>query len=559
MFRNFFVTTALPYANGPLHIGHIMEYIQADIWVRSMRMSGHKVYFIGADDAHGAPIMLMAKKEGIEPHELVMRYTSERLKYLNGFNIEFDHWHSTASEENRQLCKDIYFRLKKNGFIETRSVQQFYDPVNEFFLSDRYIRGQCPKCYEKNQFGDSCEACGSVYTPSDLIEPYSELTGCTPIMRSSDHLFFKLSDPKCVQFLREWTSGKSLSGSPRLQPEIFSKVQEWLGVENDSLKDWDISRDFPYYGIEIPDNPGKYFYVWLDATIGYLASLKSFCLAKGIDFEALLDPNNAIEQIHFIGKDIVYFHALFFPAILRFSERKTPDSINVHGFVNINNSKMSKSRGNGISPLRYLEIGMNPEWIRYYFASKLSQKCEDINFSSQDFLARINSDLIGKYINIASRTAHFITTYFNNMLQYESETESLINELKTKTECVRTLIQALDYSKAVRKISEYSDQINYYINSCKPWNLSKNGSKTGNYDEKEQLWKICSYSLAYFKALTVMLSPILPELTKQISKDFYRIEHKISWNDAHILPTHISPFKPFMKRVDQKMIEKLFL
>ncbi len=559
MSRTLFVTTALPYANGSLHIGHIMEYIQADIWVRSMRMSGHKVYFIGADDAHGAPIMLKAKKEGITPHELVQRYSSERKEYLNGFHIQFDHWHSTASDENKQLCHDIYYCLKSNGFIETRSVKQFYDPIIGMFLSDRYIRGQCPKCYEKHQFGDSCEICGSVYSPSDLIKPYSELTGCKPIVKFSDHIFFKLSNPECVQFLREWTSGKNQAGNPRLQPEILSKVQEWLGISGKSmLSDWDISRDSPYYGIEIPDNPGKYFYVWLDATIGYLSSLKSFCGKKGIDFESLIDRKNSTEQIHFIGKDIIYFHALFLPALLKFSKRKIPDSINVHGFMTINGKKMSKSRGTGISPLRYLEIGLNPEWIRYYFASKLNKKCEDVDFNSNDFVSRVNSDLIGKYINIAARTANFITKHFNNALEYQSGVDKLVEKLRSNTELVRLLIQARNYSKALREISNYSDQVNQYINSSRPWDLAKRIRKTENLEERKQLQQVCSYSAAYFKALTVMLSPILPELTSCIMKDFYQIEHNITWDDASILPMRILPFKPFLKRVDLGMVEKLF-
>ena len=355
MTRKIFVTTALPYANGSFHIGHIMEYIQADIWVRFQRMQGHEVHFVGADDAHGAPIMLKAEAEGITPEQLVARIGAERKQYLDGFHIAFDNWHSTHSPENTELSQDIYRQLKAAGLIYTKSIEQFYDPVKQMFLADRYIKGECPKCGAKDQYGDACEVCGSVYAPTDLKNPYSTLTGATPVMKSSEHYFFKLSDERCRDFLKKW-----LDEAGHLQPQVANKAREWLTGEGDkALGDWDISRDAPYFGIPIPDAPGKYFYVWLDAPVGYLASFKNYCAKKGIDFDAFLaDP--ATEQIHFIGKDIIYFHTLFWPAMLHFAGRKTPNQINVHGFINVSGEKMSKSRGTGIDPLRYLAVGMNP-------------------------------------------------------------------------------------------------------------------------------------------------------------------------------------------------------
>ena len=414
MKRRLFVTTALPYANGSFHIGHIMEYIQADIWVRFQRMRGHEVHFVCADDGHGAPIMLKAQAEGITPEALIARIAAERPQYLNGFHISFDNWHSTHSPENTELSQDIYRALKANDLITTRVIEQFFDPVKEMFLPDRYIKGECPKCGAKDQYGDSCEACGAVYAPTDLRNPTSTLSGATPVMRQSEHFFFRLSDPRCVAFLRDWTQGG------RLQPEVANKAREWLDGES-GLGDWDISRDAPYFGIPIPDAPGKYFYVWLDAPIGYLASLKNH-FAKGQaapqtaqTYDAFVtDPG--VEQYHFIGKDIIYFHTLFWPATLHFSGRKTPDNVFVHGFITVSGEKMSKSRGTGISPLRYLELGMNPEWLRYYIAAKLNARVEDIDFNPDDFVARVNSDLVGKYVNIASRAANFLVKHFDGQV-----------------------------------------------------------------------------------------------------------------------------------------------
>ncbi|MEY4732442.1 MAG: Methionine--tRNA ligase, partial [Pseudomonadota bacterium] len=418
--RQLFVTTALPYANGNFHIGHIMEYIQADIWVRFQRMMGSQVNFVGADDTHGAPIMIAAEKAGITPQQFVANIAAGRKPYLDGFHIAFDNWHSTDAPENHELARQIYRDLRDRAdgsLIESRSIEQFFDPEKNMFLPDRFIKGECPKCHAKDQYGDNCEVCGAVYAPTDLINPFSALSGAKPELKTSEHFFFKLSDPRCVEFLSNWTQ------DGKLQPEVSNKVKEWFsvrtnpdGTTSDGLGDWDISRDAPYFGIEIPDAPGKYFYVWLDAPVGYLASLKNLLDKRGEDYQAYMaNPN--LEQIHFIGKDIVTFHTLFWPAMLHFSGRKTPDKVNVHGFLTVNNGeKMSKSRGTGLDPLKYLSLGMNPEWLRYYLAAKLSGRNEDIDFNAEDFMLRVNSDLIGKFVNIASRSAGFIAKRFEGKL-----------------------------------------------------------------------------------------------------------------------------------------------
>ncbi len=561
MSRTIFVTTALPYANGSFHIGHIMEYIQADIWVRTMRMSGHTVHFVGADDVHGAPIMLKAESEGITPQELVARYASERPQYLNGFHIKFDHWHSTDSAENIALSHDIYRKLKAAGLISTRNIEQFYDPVKGMFLADRYIKGECPSCHTKDQYGDSCESCGAVYAPTELINPYSALTNATPILKTSEHFFFKLSDPRCVQFLQEWTTGSNARGNKRLQSEILGKTREWLGTgDADSeanLNDWDISRDAPYFGIEIPDAPGKFFYVWLDAPVGYLASLKSYCDQQNIDFDALLDPDGNTEQVHFIGKDIVYFHALFWPAMLKFAGRKTPDSLHVHGFITVSGEKMSKSRGTGISPLRYMEIGMDAEWMRYYIAAKLNARVEDIDFNPDDFIARVNSDLVGKYVNIASRAANFISKHFDGQLGYVGDTQALQDELAQTTESVRADFEAREYGRAIRHIMAYADRINQAFDAAQPWIMAKGIGEAGD-EQKAALQDVCSRALAGFKALSVMLTPVLPVLTEKVACELFGAGQTYQWTDAAQLPDHIAKFKHLMQRVEPKMLDDLF-
>ena len=563
MIETFFVTTALPYANGPFHIGHIMEYIQADIWVRFQRMQGHRVHFVGADDAHGAPIMLKAEAEGVSPEELIARIAAGRPRYLEGFHIGFDHWHSTDSPENVALSQDVYRRLKAEGLIDSKPVEQFYDPVKGMFLADRYIKGECPKCHSKDQYGDACEVCSSVYSPTDLIEPYSTLTGAKPVLRTSDHFFFRLSEPRCVAFLHEWL------GQPgHVQPQVANKAREWLSGKGDqALSDWDISRDAPYFGIPIPDAPGKYFYVWLDAPIGYLASLKSYfdsgkARANGEprSFEAFLtDPDT--RQIHFIGKDIIYFHTLFWPAMLKFAgpPYRVPDNIHVHGFITVSGEKMSKSRGTGISPLRYLEIGMNPEWLRYYIAAKLNANVEDLDFNPDDFLARINSDLIGKYVNIASRCAPFITRLFAGRLSGESHRggRSLLSRLQSREECwsrVGLLYAEREFGKALREIGGFLDEINRYIDEHRPWDKAKVAT------EHHEVQQICSTALAMFWYVTVLLKPVMPETAAKV-QDFLNLpDGHMAWGQHSFFPAGhiIQPYRHLMTRVDAKQLDALF-
>ncbi len=559
MPRTLFVTTALPYANGSFHIGHIMEYIQADIWVRTMRMSGHTVHFMGADDAHGAPIMLKAESEGVSPEALVARYAAERPRYLDGFHIRFDHWHSTASPENIELSQSIYRSLRDSDLIYSKTIEQFYDPVKGMFLPDRYIKGECPHCHAPDQYGDACEACSGVYRPTELIKPYSTLSGAEPELRSSEHFFFKLSDPRCVQFLRDWTAGHNAMGQPHLQPEVQAKTREWLTDEdgNALLNDWDISRDEPYHGIPIPDAPGKYFYVWLDAPIGYLASLKSYCAQNGIDFDALLDPNSNTEQVHFIGKDIVYFHALFWPALLKFSGRKTPDNLHVHGFITVSGEKMSKSRGTGISPLRYLELGMDAEWMRYYIAAKLNARVEDLDFNPDDFVVRVNSDLVGKYVNIASRAASFISRHFDGQLGYLGDTQDTQNAQTQAATEVREALEAREYGRGIRRAMAFADTINQAFDNARPWIMAK-GISTASDEQKATLQDICSRALAGFRALTVMLAPVLPALSKRVAHELFQEGREYQWSDAADLPQRIQPFKHLLKRVEPSMLDELF-
>ena len=559
MSRTIFVTTALPYANGSFHIGHIMEYIQADIWVRSMRMAGHTVHFVCADDTHGAPIMLKAQSEGISPQALVARYAQERPTYLNGFHIAFDHWHSTDSTENVELSQDIYRKLKANDLIETRTIEQFYDPVQGMFLPDRYIKGECPKCHAKDQYGDACEVCSAVYAPTELIEPYSTITGAKPVLKSSEHFFFKLSDPRCVEFLKGWTRGKNRHDADHLQAEVLAKTREWLGddQEESKLGDWDISRDAPYFGIEIPDAPGKYFYVWLDAPVGYLASLKAYCKKIGLDYDTLVDPEGQTEQVHFIGKDIVYFHALFWPATLHFSGRKVPDQLNVHGFITVSGEKMSKSRGTGISPLRYLDIGMDAEWLRYYIAAKLNSKVEDIDFNPEDFIARVNSDLVGKYVNIASRAANFISRHFDGELRYAGDEAVVSAQWQAVAEEIRDLIERREFARAIREIMAQADLINQGFDASQPWVLAK-GIASATVEQRLELQDICSRALAGFKALSVLLTPVLPALTSRVAQELFGLDRSFRWSDAGVLPTRINPFKHLMQRVTPEMLDALF-
>ena len=545
--RNIFVTSALPYANGPFHIGHIMEYIQADIWVRHERMAGNTVHFVSADDVHGAPIMIAAQKRGISPQEFVAEIAAGRKQYFDGFHISFDHWHSTDAPENHELSQEIYRRLKDAGLIYTKEIEQFYDTVKGMFLADRFIKGTCPRCGAQNQYGDNCEVCSSVYTPMEVINPYSTLSGSRPEIRKSTHYFFRLSDPKCVEFLREWSKGNGPDGTPRVQPEVLAKDNEWLG-EDGNLNDWDISRDEPYFGIAIPDAPGKYFYVWLDAPVGYLASFKAYCDKKGLNFEEILQDEKT-EQIHFIGKDIIYFHTLFWPAMLHFAGKpfRVPDHINAHGFMTVNGEKMSKSRGTGISPLQYLELGMNAEWLRYYLAAKMNSRVEDVDFTKADFAQRVNSDLIGKYVNIASRAAGFIVKRFDGKVDESVMNHELLQGIRARAEEIQAYYEAREYARATRLVMELADQINEFVDREKPWELAKEEGK-----EKE-LQQISSIALEGFRLLTLFLKPVLPATAERV-ESFLSIEPLV-WKDVnnHLTASHqVQPFKHLMQRVDME-------
>ncbi len=540
--RKLFVTTALPYANGKFHIGHIMEYIQADIWVRFQRMQGADVSFVCADDVHGAAITIAAEKEGKTPQEFVAAIAAGRKEYLDGFHISFDNWHSTDAPENHELAKAIYLALKKEGLIATRTIQQFFDPVKNMFLADRYIKGECPKCGAKDQYGDNCEVCGAVYAPTDLVAPYSALSGATPELRDSEHYFLTWSDPRCVDFMQRWANEPG-----HLQPEVLNKIKEWLDKDEGGeggLNDWDISRDAPYFGIEIPGAPGKYFYVWLDAPIGYLASLKNYLAKKGVDYDSYMsDP--ALEQYHFIGKDIITFHTLFWPAMLHFSGRKTPDAVFVHGHLTVGGEKMSKSRGTGLDPLKYLSLNMNPEWLRYYIAAKLNARNEDLDFNPDDFIARVNSDLVGKYVNIASRAAKFIPGG-----TLVASTRSV--KAATVVDSVRKLYEAREYGKALREVMALADEVNLRFDGAAPWKLVKEGRRT-------EAAEVCSECIELFKVLTACLKPVLPELARQ-AEAFLRCG-PLDWNNA-ATPLgeghQIGEYKHLMQRVEGKQIDALF-
>jgi len=559
--RKLFVTTALPYANGAFHIGHIMEYIQADIWVRFQRMQGHEVHFVGADDAHGAPIMLAAEKAGQSAEQFVAAIQRGREQYLDGFHVEYDNWHSTHSPENTERSQDIFRRLKKAGLIYTKPVEQFFDPVKGMYLADRYLKGECPNCGAKDQYGDACENCSTVYSATALKNPYSTLSGAKPELRTSEHYFFKLSDPACVAFLREW-----LAHPGRLQPQVLNKALEWIDGEGDkALGDWDISRDAPYFGIRVPDiKEEKYLYVWLDAPIGYLASLQNYCSKKGLDWTKVLGE---CEQIHFIGKDIIYFHTLFWPAMLRFAGApyKDPNHVYVHGFIGVSGEKMSKSRGTGIDPLRYLQLGMNPEWLRYYIAAKLNAAVEDVDFNPDDFIARVNSDLVGKYINIASRCSGFLSKRFGGKLELPPATfdygaarfglnkDSLLAEFQDRAPQISTYFDSREFGKALREIMMLADFANQFVDAKKPWDLAKDKSKD------QELQHVCSVGINLFRLLTIYLKPILPKLAKDVEK--YLGVDSLQWSDSTRLLNSghsIGEYRHLMQRVDDKQLDSLF-
>ncbi|MBL0251709.1 MAG: methionine--tRNA ligase [Polaromonas sp.] len=556
--RQLFVTTALPYANGNFHIGHIMEYIQADIWVRFQRMQGNVVNFVSADDTHGAPIMIAAEKAGKTPQQFVADIAAGRKQYLDGFHISFDNWYSTDAPENHELARQIYRDLRDRtdgSLIETKTIEQFFDPEKNMFLPDRYIKGECPKCHAKDQYGDNCENCGAVYAPTDLINPVSTLSGAKPELKNSEHFFFKLSDPRCVEFLEKWTQ------DGKLQPEVANKVKEWFSVRtnpdgstSEGLGDWDISRDAPYFGIEIPDAPGKYFYVWLDAPIGYLASLKNLLEKRGENYDAYM-ANPAVEQYHFIGKDIVTFHTLFFPACLHFSGRKTPTNVFVHGFLTVNNGeKMSKSRGTGLDPLKYLSLGMNPEWLRYYLAAKLSARNEDIDFNADDFLARVNSDLVGKYINIASRAAGFLAKKFDHKLGVITEDgQQLLKLISAQKDNMQELYESRDFGKVLRETMLLADKVNVYVDANKPWELAKKEGMDA------RLHDVCTVCIEAFRLLTIYLKPVLPQLAYGVetflkTKPFESSDAASQLGAGHAIGDYVH----LMQRVDVKQLDALF-
>jgi methionyl-tRNA synthetase len=549
MPRKILVTSALPYANGAIHLGHLVEYIQTDIWVRFQKMSGNECWYVCADDTHGTPIMLRAEKEGITPEQLIARVHGEHSRDFAGFHVGFDNYYSTHSDETRDCANNIYGKLKSAGLIETRTIEQYYDPVKQLFLPDRFIKGECPKCGAKDQYGDNCESCGAAYAPTDLKDPYSAISGAKPELRTSEHYFFKLSDPRCETFLRQYTS----RDNGVLQNEAANKMQEWLGAPGENkLTDWDISRDAPYFGFEIPDAPGKYFYVWLDAPIGYMGSFKNLCQRNGLDFDEYFRPDSKTELYHFIGKDILYFHALFWPAELAHAGFRTPTKIFAHGFLTVDGAKMSKSRGTFITAESYLNTGLNPEWLRYYYAAKLSATMEDIDLNLDDFCARVNSDLVGKYVNIASRSAGFIAKRFNGQLAPAAADLPAIKSIQEAAARVAELYEAREFGKAMREIMALTDAANQYVDSVKPWELAKQEGK------EVELHAACSNALNLFRLLSVLLKPILPVVVAKVEK-FLNIA-PLAWTDTQSLLAAghaINTYEHLMTRVDPKQIEKL--
>jgi methionyl-tRNA synthetase len=536
--RKILVTSALPYANGSIHLGHLVEYIQTDIWVRFQKMQGHTVHYVCADDTHGTPIMLRAEKEGITPEALIDEVHKEHSADFKEFLVEFDNYYSTNSEENKQLSQTIYKKLKANGKIATKTIEQFYDPVKNMFLPDRFIKGECPKCHAKDQYGDNCEVCGATYNPTELINAYSAVSGAAPIRKETEHYFFKLSE--CEDFLKTWTRSGTLQG------EAANKMGEWF--EN-GLNDWDISRDAPYFGFEIPDAPGKYFYVWLDAPIGYMASFKNLCAKNGLDFDEYWKQDSTTELYHFIGKDILYFHALFWPATLEFSGYRTPTQIFAHGFLTVNGEKMSKSRGTFITARSYLEHIKNPEYLRYYYAAKLNSSMEDIDLNLEDFTARVNSDLVGKYINIASRTAGFINKKFNGAIKLSIKNQ-VIDEIKSANKTIQEFFASREYGKALREIMALTDKANGFVATSAPWVMAKQEG------QDEALQQVCSDALEMFRLLTLYLKPVLPKLALEIEQ-FLNIP-PLSYADVGTsLSKNINEYKHLITRIEPKAIEAM--
>lgn len=550
MTRKILVTSALPYANGSIHLGHMVEHIQTDVWVRFQKLRGHECYYCCADDTHGTPVMLAAQKQGIAPEDMIAKVREEHLADFTGFFIGYDNYYSTHSPENKQFSQDIYRALKANGKIESRVIEQLFDPEKQMFLPDRFVKGECPKCHAQDQYGDNCEVCGTTYSPTELINPYSAVSGAKPELRESEHFFFKLGE--CADFLKAWTSGNNPhDGKPHLQPEALNKMKEWLGEgEETTLSDWDISRDAPYFGFEIPDAPGKYFYVWLDAPVGYMASFKNLCDRIGVDFDEYFKANSQTEMYHFIGKDILYFHALFWPAMLHFSGHRAPTGVYAHGFLTVDGQKMSKSRGTFITAKSYLEQGLNPEWMRYYIAAKLNSKIEDIDLNLQDFISRVNSDLVGKYVNIAARASGFIAKRFEGRLKNVADSE-LLAKLTAQSEAIAECYESREYAKALRDIMALADIVNEYVDANKPWELAKQEGQDA------RLHEVCSELINAFTMLTAYLAPVLPKVAENAAK-FLNLE-AITWaNTRETLGEHaINKYEHLMQRVEQKQVDDL--
>ena len=559
--RKIFVTSALPYANGPIHLGHLVEYVQTDIWVRFQRLLGNTTVYICADDAHGTPIMLRAEKEKISPEELITKVWDEHTRDFSSFYINFDSYFTTHSQENRELSTEIYNNLLKEGFISVRTIKQMFDTEKNMFLPDRFIKGECPKCRSKDQFGDACEVCGATYNPTDIINPKSELSGKPPITKESKHHFFKLSDDRCIKFLKKWTRE-----SGRLQTEALNKINEWLKSDSNGkslLTDWDISRDPPYFGFEIPNTPNKFFYVWLDAPIGYYAGLKNWCLKNDQTFDDIVKPDSDYEQIHFIGKDILYFHSLFWPAILNFSGFRVPSAIYAHGFLTVNGQKMSKSRGTYITAEQYVAAGLDPEWLRYYIAAKLNGSMEDIDLNLEDFMKKINSDLVGKYINILSRTSGFLIKFFQGtVVDYSNpkfvglntaKLEAIFSEYKTK---IQINYENRNTSKVIKDLITLMDSVNLFIDENKPWVLAKK-AKQGSA-ESELLHQILSANLHFFAKLTILIKPILPMISSRVEQEVFNVSKPWSWEDIDNLEIKsINAVGHLVSRVDQTDLDKL--
>lgn len=547
--RKILVTSALPYANGSIHLGHMVEHIQTDIWVRFQKLRGHQCHYCCADDTHGTPIMLAAEKQNLTPEALIEKVHAEHLADFTGFYIGYDNYYSTHSPENKAFSEEIYRALKANGKIESRVIEQLFDPEKNMFLPDRFVKGECPKCHAKDQYGDNCEVCGTTYSPTELINPYSAVSGAAPVLKESEHFFFKLGE--CADFLQEWTSGTNALGKPHLQPEALNKMKEWLGEgEETSLSDWDISRDAPYFGFEIPDAPGKYFYVWLDAPVGYMASFKNLCDRIGLDFDEFFKADSQTEMYHFIGKDILYFHALFWTAMLKFSGYRTPSGIFAHGFLTVDGQKMSKSRGTFITAKSYLDQGLNPEWMRYYIAAKLNSKIEDIDLNLNDFIARVNSDLVGKYVNIAARASGFIAKRFEGRLKDVSDS-ALLAKLTAQSEAIAEQYENREYARALRDIMALADIVNEYVDANKPWELAKQEGQDA------RLHEVCSELINAFAVLTAYLAPVLPKVAENAAK-FLNLD-AITWaNTRQTLGEHaINKYEHLMQRVEQQQVDNL--